>query len=107
LEGPRGGCIEACERMHNLSAEQNRVDPSERSVTAISHTRTEMGNCLYGLYHRASKGTGARLNLCCSSLADEIHTIVCDFLKLLNNTGRVGILLRSIPVARATQEHYQ
>lgn len=43
MEWPQRGRVETCSRMPHLPAEQSRAYPSDRTPTAITHSRAEMG----------------------------------------------------------------
>jgi hypothetical protein len=63
-------------------AKQVRVGPFYRIITAVAHSRAEMGEYIHGLYHRVAKGLRPRLYLCSGRLVDQICTLLCHILRV-------------------------
>jgi hypothetical protein len=64
MEGPQGGCVAVCERLHGFSAEQSRAYAIDMIIIASTHSRVEMGERINGIYHKSTKSTGQGLHIC-------------------------------------------
>jgi hypothetical protein len=87
MEGPQGRCVVICERVYDLLTEQFRAYAPGNIITCSIHSREEMGECVDGLYHRFTGGTGHRFHICSGRSIDQVCTLIFYLIIVEGNTS--------------------